>query len=208
MALPASTLAVPTKTSAFAAADTFLRGRDDLRAVECLPWLTAAAVPLLFPQECAFGTQVLIMMLFALSLDLILGYAGIVTLGHAAYFGLGAYTAGLLSAKLGWHEPISGLLAAGLVGAAAGAASGAILLRYSDLTLLMLTLALSTTLYELANTWSNITGGYDGLMGISVAPLLGIFDWDLSGVTSYCYALAFLLLCFLALRRITISPFG
>jgi branched-chain amino acid transport system permease protein len=206
-AFHASNLTAPTESGALAA-DAFLRARDDLRAVECLPWLAAAAVPVLFPQECAFGTQVLIMMLFALSLDFILGYAGIVTLGHAAYFGLGAYAAGLLSARLGWHEPISGLLAAGLVGAVAGAVSGAILLRYRDLTLLMLTLAFSTTLYELANTWSNITGGYDGLIGIRMDPLLGVFDWDLSGVTSYCYALACLLLCFLVLRRITVSPFG
>ena len=62
-----------------------------------MPWLLAVVVPVLFPEEGAFGTQVLVMMLFALSLDFILGYAGIVTLGHAAYFGLGAYAAGLLS---------------------------------------------------------------------------------------------------------------
>jgi branched-chain amino acid transport system permease protein len=189
-------------------AEAFLKTRDGLRPVEALPWLIAAAVPLLLPDESAFGTQVLIMVLFALSLDFILGYAGIATLGHAAYFGLGAYAAGLLSARVGWHEPLTGLLAAAAVGAAAGAASGAILLRYRDLTLLMLTLALATTLYELANTWSNVTGGYDGLMGIELDPLLGLFEWDLSGVTSYGYALAAVLICFFALRRIATSPFG
>jgi branched-chain amino acid transport system permease protein len=190
------------------AARAFMRARDDLRPLEVLPWLVALAVPFLLPQECAFGTQILVMVLFALSLDFILGYAGIVTLGHAAYFGLGAYTAGLLSARLGWNEPISGLAAAGLVAAAAGAVSGGILLRYRHLALLMLTIALSTVLYELANTWSGLTGGFDGLTGISIAPLLGLFDWDLEGRTGYLYAFVVLLLCFLALRRITVSPFG
>ncbi len=190
------------------AAQAFVRARDDLRPADAIPWLLALAVPFLLSQECAFGTQILIMVLFALSLDFILGYAGIVTLGQAAYFGLGAYTAGLLSARLGWNEPISGLLAAGLVAAAAGAVSGWILLRYRHLALLMLTIAISTILYELANTWSWLTGGFDGLMGISISPLLGVFDWDLEGRTSYLYALVVSMLCFLALRRITVSPFG
>lgn len=189
-------------------ATSFLQAKDGLRPAEIIPWLVALAVPFLLPEQCAFGTQILIMILFALSLDFILGYAGVITLGHAAYFGLGAYTAGLLSARLGWNEPISGLAAAGLVGAAAGALSGWILLRYRHLALLMLTIALSTTLYELANTWSGLTGGYDGLMGINLSPLLGTFDWDLGGRTSYIYALVVLLLCFSTLRWITVSPFG
>lgn len=209
---PGAPLVAPAAPDGFssllARAEAFLRARDNIRPVELVPWIAAAAVPFVVPDEAAFGTQVLIMILFALSLDLILGYGGVVTLGHAAYFGLGAYATGLLSARLGWHEPISALLAAGLVGAAAGAVSGAILLRYRDLTLLMLTLALSTTLYELANTWSSVTGGYDGLIGIAFQPLLGLFDWDLSGVTSYAYALVVLVLCFFGLRRVAVSPFG
>ena len=72
-----------------------------------------------------FGGQVLIMVLFALSLDLILGYAGIVTLGHAAFFGIGAYTVGMLIARLGWSEPISSLLAAAVHGGARSASSPA-----------------------------------------------------------------------------------
>jgi branched-chain amino acid transport system permease protein len=189
-------------------ADAFLRRRDEPHRAEAGLWLLALAVPIALPEHAAFGAQVLIMMLFALSLDFILGYAGVLTLGHAAYFGVGAYVGGLLSARLGWHEPLSGLLAAGVVAGVFGALSGWLLLRYRDLTLLMLTLAVSTTLFELANTWSGLTGGYDGLMGIQMAPVLGLFEWDISGVTGYGYALAVLLLCFLALRRVTVSPFG
>lgn len=205
---PAGVTAPATSDALRDAARRFLRARDDIKIAESIPWLIALAVPLLVPDECAFGTQVLVMILFALSLDFILGYAGIITLGHAAYFGLGAYVAGLLSARLGWHEPISGLIAAGFVAGVAGAALGWILLRYRDLTLLMLTLAVSTILYELANTWPNLTGGFDGLTGISMDPVVGLFDWDLSGVTSYCYALAVLMVSFFALRRIVVSPFG
>jgi branched-chain amino acid transport system permease protein len=190
------------------AADAFLKRRDDTRLIEGGFWVLALAVPIALPEHAAFGAQVLIMMLFALSLDFVLGYAGVLTLGHAAYFGVGAYVSGLLSAKLGWHEPLSGLAAAGVVSAAFGALSGWLLLRYRDLTLLMLTLAVSTTLFELANTWSSLTGGYDGLMGIQIAPIFGAVEWDIAGVTGYGYALAVLLLCFVALLRFTVSPFG
>jgi branched-chain amino acid transport system permease protein len=189
-------------------AEAFLRRRDDPRPVEAVFWLAALAVPFLWPKHAAFGAQVLVMMLFALSLDFILGYAGVLTLGHAAYFGVGAYVSGLLSAKLGWHEPLSGLLAAGAVAGLFGALTGWLLLRYRDLTLLMLTLAVSTMMFELANVWSGLTGGYDGLMGIQMAPILGIFDWDIAGVTGYGYALIVLFLGFVVLRRMTVSPFG
>jgi branched-chain amino acid transport system permease protein len=189
-------------------AEAFLRRRDDPRPVEAVFWLAALAVPFLWPEHAAFGAQVLVMMLFALSLDFILGYAGVLTLGHAAYFGVGAYVSGLLSAKLGWHEPLSGLLAAGAVAGLFGALTGWLLLRYRDLTLLMLTLAVSTMMFELANVWSGLTGGYDGLMGIQMAPILGIFDWDIAGVTGYGYALIVLFLGFVVLRRMTVSPFG
>src|SRR5947199_8695689 len=75
-------------------------------------WLVPIAAFFAFPNYLTLGSQILIAGLFALSLDLILGYARIISLGHAAFFGLGAYTAGLL-ARYGWGEPISGLLLAG-----------------------------------------------------------------------------------------------
>jgi branched-chain amino acid transport system permease protein len=182
--------------------------RHRLRPIEALPWAIAIAAFLVFPDYAFLGTQILILILFALSLDLILGYAGIVTLGHAAWFGLGAYVTGLLSARLGWHEPITGLLAAGLVAALAGWLSGMILLRYHGLALLMLTLALGLMLLQMANALAPWTGGFDGLYGISPAPLFGLFENDLYGHTYYCYGLAVLFLAFLVCRRLVHSPFG
>jgi branched-chain amino acid transport system permease protein len=182
--------------------------RHRWRLSEASPWLLAVGAYFAFPDYLFLGTQVLILILFALSLDLILGYAGIVTLGHAAYFGLGAYVAGMLSAHLGWHEPISGLLAAAAAAALFGWLSGMILLRYHGLTLLMLTLALSFMLMEAANALEEFTGGFDGLYGIMPAPLFGRFENDLYGHTYYWYSLAVLFLAFLLCRRIVHSPFG
>ena len=121
-------------------ATELLAARHRLRGWEALPWIAGIAVFFLFPSYLAFGTQVLVMILFVLSLDLVLGYAGIVTLGHAAFFGTGAYTVGMLAMNWGWNEPLSGLLAAALVSGAVGLASGFVLLRTRGLTLLMLTL--------------------------------------------------------------------
>ena len=128
-----------------------------------------------------FGSQVLVMVMFALSLDLILGYAGIVTLGHAAFFGVGAYTVGLAAARLGWSEPISGLFAAAIAAGLVGFITGWFLLRYRGLTLLMLTLATAILLQETGNLRSDISGGYDGLPGLMFNPLFGVFDYDLYG---------------------------
>jgi branched-chain amino acid transport system permease protein len=190
------------------AAAEFLLQRHRLRPAEALPWLIAIGAYFAFPDYMALGTQILITIMFALSLDLILGYAGIVTLGHAAFFGTGAYAAGLLSARFGWGEPLSGLAVAGLCAALVGFVSGWILLRYRGLTLLMLTLATSIMLYELGNARSDLTGGFDGLTGIAIKPLLGRFAYDLYGHTYYLYALAALFVLFAVARRIVYSPFG
>jgi branched-chain amino acid transport system permease protein len=114
----------------------------------------------------------------------------------------------MLSAHLGWGEPISGLLFAGLVAGAFGLASGLILLRYHGLTLLMLTLSVGIMLREWANVQEAWTGGFDGLLGISIKPLFGVFEYDLWGHTHYWYALGVLFVCFLVARRIVHSPFG
>jgi branched-chain amino acid transport system permease protein len=190
------------------AAANFLLRRHHWRAAEALPWLLAIGAYFVFPDYLALGTQILIMIMFALSLDLILGYAGIVTLGHAAFFGTGAYAAGLLAARLGWGEPLSELAFAGASAALVGFVSGWILLRYRGLTLLMLTLAVAIMLYELGNTLANITGGFDGLTGIVVKPLFGRFRYDLYSRTYYLYALCVLFALFIVARRIVHSPFG
>jgi branched-chain amino acid transport system permease protein len=190
------------------AALAFFSRRHRLQPAEALPWLLAIAAYYLFPDRMTFGSQVLVMVLFALSLDLILGYAGIITLGHAAFFGIGAYTIGLAAARLGWSEPISGLALAAAVAAAAGFASGALLLRYRGLTLLVLTLATTIMLQELGNLYSEFTGGYDGIPSLQFAPVLGRFDYDLYGHTAYLYTLAVLFVLFFVVRHIVYSPFG
>jgi branched-chain amino acid transport system permease protein len=194
--------------SAGAAAAEFLLRRHRLRPTEALPWLVAIGAYFAFPDYMPLGTQILIGILFALSLDLVLGYAGIVTLGHAAFFGTGAYAAALLAARLGWSEPLSGLVLAGACAALMGFVSGWVLLRYRGLSLLMLTLAVAIMLYELGNARADITGGYDGVTGIVIKPLFGRFGYDLYGHTCYLYALAVLFVLFLIARRIVYSPFG
>jgi branched-chain amino acid transport system permease protein len=186
--------------------DAFAR-RHRLHPLEALPWLAAAAGYLAFPDYLPLGAQILAMILFALSLDLILGYAGIVTLGHAAFFGTGAYTAGLLAAH-GWGEPISGLAAAGLAAGAVGLVTGAIILRTQGLGLLMLTLVVAVMLQEAANKATTITGGADGLSGMAMARIFGAFRFDLFGRTAYLYCLAVLFLGWAVARRIVHSPFG
>ena len=191
-----------------ARARAFLGRRHHFGIWEALPWLLAIAAFFLFPDRMTFGSQVLLMVRFALSLDLILGFAGIVSLGHAAFFGIGAYTAALLTLRGGWEEPISGLVVAAAVAAVAGAASGWVLLRYRGLTLLVLTLATTIMLQELGNLSRDLTGGYDGLPGLTYTPLLGLFDYDLYGHVYYLYALAVLFVLFFVVRTIVYSPFG
>lgn len=186
--------------------DAFTR-RHRLRSVELLPWIAAVATFFCFPDYLALGSQVLAMIIFALSVDLVLGYAGIVTLGHAAFFGTGAYTAGVLAAN-GWGEPLSGLMAAALVAGLVGLLSGAIILRTSGLTLLMQTLVVAAMLYELANKAHRITGGADGLQGMVVWPVFGLFRFDMFGRTAYLYSLAALLFCWLIVRTLVHSSFG
>ena len=183
-------------TGVASAARQFLEAQARWHWAEALPWLAIAGALFLFPDYLALGTQIIIAIIFALSLDLILGYAGIITLGHAAYFGAGAYATGMISAHLGWGEPISAMLFGGLVGAILGFVSGWILLRYHGLTLLMLTLATAILMQEGANAAEEWTGGFDGLVGISIWPLFDTFEYDLWSKTYYCYAAGVLLLCF------------
>jgi len=149
----------------------------------------------------------LITILFALSLDLVLGFAGIVTLGHAAFYGAGAYAAGIYAIHVS-SEPLSGLLVAAVAGAAIGVGSGLIILRTRGLTQLMLTLAIATLLAEAANKASFITGGNAGLQGIEIDPIGGLFRFDMFGRTGYLYCLIVLFCCWAVLRVLLASSFG
>lgn len=178
------------------------------RAAEWAFWLFAAATVVLFPDRYLILTEVAWLGLFALSLDLILGYAGIVSLGHAAFFGVGAYAAGLLAKHGLIEEPVIALVVAGLAAAIVGFLTSFLVMRGSDLTRLMVTLGIALVLRELANRFSDITGGFDGLQGITIAPLLGTFEFDIFGKVGYIYCLVVLFLLFLLARRVVHSPFG
>jgi branched-chain amino acid transport system permease protein len=177
------------------------------RPIEIAFW-AAMLLPFIFtPSYLVLASQIAITALFALSLDLILGYAGIVSLGHAAFFGLGAYSAGLL-AKHGWGEPLSGLLVAAAVAGLAGWIASLVIARVRHLALIMITLGMGLLLHEAANSASWLTGGTDGLQGVRMWPLLGRFRFDLWGYVAYTYALIVLFLLFLLSRRLINSPFG
>lgn len=197
--------AIPSPVAAFDAGP--LRHASRLRPAEVLFWAIPVLAYFVFPSDLALLAQIAITALFALSLDLILGYAGIVSLGHAAFFGLGAYAAGLL-ARAGWGEPLSGLLLAGGVAGLAGFATSFLVLRGADLTRLMVTLGVASMLYVTANKATGITGGLDGLQGVEVQPLLGLFAFDLYGKTAYLYSVVVLFALFVVARRIVHSPFG
>ncbi len=181
--------------------------RHQLRPVELLPWAVAIAAYFVFGDYLPLGSQILIMILFAMSLDLVLGYAGIVTLGHAAFFGAGAYAAGIYAVHVS-GEPLSGLVVGAVAAAVVGFLSGLVILRTQGLTLLMLTLAVGSLLGEAANKASFITGGADGLQGVSIQPIVGLFSFDLFGKTAYVYCGIILFLCWIFARRLVHSPFG
>jgi branched-chain amino acid transport system permease protein len=198
---------VRTRLTAGDGAISAFTQRDRFHPLEALPWVVALAAWVLWPSYLPLGAQILATVLFAMSADLVLGYAGIVTLGHAAFFGTGAYVAGILAAN-GWGEPISGLLAGALMAALIGFVSGLVVLRTTGLTLLMQTLVVAGLLHEAANRASSITGGDDGLQGMQVWPIFGVFRFDLFGRTAYVYSLIVVFLCWSLARRIVHSPFG
>jgi len=170
-------------------------------------WLLPIAGFFAFPDYLVLGSQMLIAGLFALSLDLCLGYAGIISLGHASFFGIGAYTAGLLALH-GWHEPLSALCAASLAAALVGLATSLLVVDRQGLTRLMVTLGVGFLLHEVANRASSITGGTDGLSSLELDPVLGLFRFEMSGRTAYVYAGSVGFLAFWFVRRLVRSPFG
>jgi branched-chain amino acid transport system permease protein len=185
----------------------YLQAQNRWQWSEIAFWLATLLPFVLTPSYLVLASQIAITALFVLSLDLILGFCGIVSLGHAAYFGVGAYTAGLLS-KYGWGEPLTGLVAAAIVAGLFGYVTSFIIARFRHLALIMITLGIGLVLQEAANSAGWLTGGFDGLQGIHTWPLFGKIRFDLYGYTAYSYALAGLFLVFLVARRLIHSPFG
>jgi len=182
----------------------------DFARQNCTPLLLAALIVALYwllPGSTLILTRIAILAIFVLSLDLITGYAGLATLGHAALFGTGAYAAGL-SALHFTSEPLSGLLIASLAGALLALLCGAFLVRYQGLAFLMLTIAVAQIMQNLASKMQGLTGGDDGLSGFEIAPVFGRFEFDMFGTTGYWYSAVWLLLAYGILRRIMRSPFG
>ncbi len=184
-----------------------LRNSSRYKLWEPIFWILALASPFLLSTHALIINEIAIVALFAISLDLVLGYSGIVSLGHAAFFGMGAYTAALF-AKLVMPDPLVGMAVAIGVSVLLGALCSLTVLRGSDLTRLMVTLGVALILLELANKLDWLTGGADGLQGVVMGPLLGRFEFDLAGRTAACYSLVVALLLFVLARRLTSSSFG
>ncbi len=193
--------------NALAAPHLYLEAQTRWHWIEIAFWISTPLPFLLFPSYLQLASQIAITALFALSLDLILGYAGMVSLGHAAFFGLGAYTAGIIS-KYGWGEPLSGLVVGSVVAGLVGYAASLIIAGFRHLALIMITLGMGLLLHEAANSASWLTGGADGLQGVRIEPLFQAFKFDLYGRTAYTYSLVVLFLTFLVMRRLIHSPFG
>jgi len=177
------------------------------RVWEPLLWIAAFAAPFVLSQHAAIINEIAIVALFALSLDLVLGFTGIVSLGHAAFFGFGAYTAALF-AKHVMPDPLVGLAVGIATSTLLGAFASFTVQRGSDLTRLMVTLGAALILLELANKLDWLTGGADGLQGVVMGPVLGRFEFDLAGRTAAWYSLTVLLVLFVIARRLVHSPFG
>jgi len=186
---------------------SYFRAQARWRPLELAFWAATLLPFVVTPSYLSLASQIAITALFALSLDLLLGYAGIVSLGHAAYFGFGAYSAGLLS-KHYLGEPLTGLMVGAAAAGILGYVTSHVIVRFRHLALIMLTMGFGLLLAEAANSASDLTGGADGLQGVRIRPLLEMFRFDLYGRTAYAYSLVVLLACFLISRRIIHSPFG
>ncbi|WP_425375398.1 branched-chain amino acid ABC transporter permease [Rhizobium deserti] len=200
-------MASHSTAAAHSRADKLMKRRSRIRFYEVVIWLAAIAAYFLLPSKMLILTEIAILALFAVSLDLVLGFAGIVSLGHAAFFGLGAYIAGLVALHY-VAEPVTGLVLAGLAAGIFGFLTSFLILRGSDLTRLMTTLGIGLMMAELANQMAWLTGGADGLSGFSLNPIFGLFEFDLFGKTGYVYCLVVLFIGTMIMRRIAFSPFG
>lgn len=178
----------------------------DLGAVALIA-LAGAAGYWLFPDNLSFLTRVISVALLVLSLDLVVGYCGIASLGQAALYGAGAYAAGI-ACLAGITDPFLMMLIGAAAGSVTGLLMGAVMLRAHGLPQLVLSIAIVQLLHEAANKLSWLTGGSDGLSGMLPAPLFGVFEFDLWGRAAYLFGLGVLIVTFAVLRQLVRSPFG
>jgi branched-chain amino acid transport system permease protein len=176
-------------------------------------WAALLAAPYWMPflgGYTALGTRVLVLGLAAMSVNFLLGFTGVLSFGHAAYFGLGAYGAGFCLKFLAPSTPLS-LICGMLLGGIAGALLGALIVRRRGVYFAMVTIAFGQVFYYIAFRWSAVTGGDDGLRGFSRQPIdLGLFSVDILSNATYFYY--FVLLCFALITAVMAfilrSPFG
>ncbi|MBA8881920.1 branched-chain amino acid ABC transporter permease [Phyllobacterium myrsinacearum] len=199
--------ATDISTSAAPAVHTGRPWQRDLIGIAVI-LLAAIGGYFLFPDNLALLTRIIAIMLLVLSLDLVTGYCGVATLGHAALFGAGAYAAGIAAVTFGITEPLSMIGIGAIAGAVAGLVSGVVILRGHGLAQLVLSIAVIHLFHEAANKASTYTGGSDGLSGIAPDPLFGLFEFDLWGRTAYAFGIVLLVLVFVLLRILVRSPFG
>ena len=176
-------------------------------AAHALPWIGIAVGFFAFPDYLSLGVTVLTMALFALSLDLALGAAGILTLGHAAFYGIGSYAAAVFAVHVS-PNPLAGLVVATVAAGLFGLLTGALILHAEGVTLIMLTLSVAALVAEGANQAHGLTGGDDGLQLPDLHPILGLFRFDMWGHTAFVYAAVVLFIWFAVSWRIMRSPFG
>jgi branched-chain amino acid transport system permease protein len=199
-------VAVPASEATQSARALFVR-RAAWRWEEIAFWVCAAMSYFIFPGHLVLLTQAMITGLFVVSLDIMFGYAGIPSFGHAAFFGIGAYTAGIL-ARDWWGDPLLGLVAGALVAGLAGAICSQLVARLHGIAMLMVTLGIGLICYEIANKWNSLTGGDDGLQGMQITPLLGLFTFDIDGRVGFIYSFIVIFVLYLLARRLVNSPFG
>ena len=196
-----------SKTPAILTPQQSLLRSSRWKAWEPVVWLLLFAAPLFWSQHSLIVNEIVILALLAMLLDLILGYTGIVSLGHAAFFGFGAYAAALFAKHI-HPDPTLGLLVAAGGATALGALASFTIIRGTDLTRLMVTIGVGLIMYELANKLDWLTGGADGLQGVLMGPVLGRFEFDMQGQTAAWYSLAVAFVLFVLMRRLVDSPFG
>ena len=178
-----------------------------------LIWLVLLTVPLwigMLGGYTALAARVLIFGLAAMGLNFLLGFTGVMSFGHAAYFGLGCYGAGLTLRYLVQSTPLAILIGIA-VGTIGGALFGALIVRRKGVYFAMLTIAFGQICYYIAYSWNDFTGGYDGLRGFQRQPItIGpwLIDIQNNGVVFYYFVLAVFAVCVALMGLLLRSPFG